>query len=101
MRCARDATAAALGVARGRLDRLFAAELGRSVGCEVLRQRIALAKDLLAGTGKRLDEIARETGFCNPSYLIKRFRAATGLTPLEWSASRTTPCDIAEIGGKW
>jgi len=78
----------ALSIGRNRLDRLFATELGRSVGREILRQRLARARELLSTSAKGLDEIAAETGFCNTSYMIKRFRSATGLTPLEWRRAR-------------
>jgi len=29
-------------------------------------------------------EIAARTGFCAPNYLIKKFKSATGCTPLKW-----------------
>lgn len=73
--------AAALEVPRIRLDRLFAAELNRSAGKEILRQRLAKAKQLLAETDDTLAAIASACGFCHASYLVNAFKKATGTTP--------------------
>ena len=73
--------AAALEVPRIRLDRLFAAELNRSAGKEILRQRLAKAKQLLTETDDTLDAIASSCGFCHASYLVNAFKKATGTTP--------------------
>ena len=70
-----------LDIPRIRLDRLFAVELGRSVGAEITRQRIAKAKRLLSGTDMTLAAIAAETGFCHASYLISTFKKSVGKTP--------------------
>lgn len=73
--------ASGLGIARIRLDRLFAAELKRSVGAEILRQRIDNAKRLLTETDVPLSSIAAACGFCHASYMINAFKKATGSTP--------------------
>lgn len=73
--------AASLGVPRIKLDRLFAAELRRSAGKEILRQRLAKAKQLLTETNDTLDAIASSCGFCHASYLVNAFKKATGTTP--------------------
>ena len=73
--------AASLNVPRIRLERLFAAQLRRSVGKEILRQRIARAKKMLDDTDATLATIASECGFCHASYLINAFKKATGVTP--------------------
>lgn len=75
---------AALKIGRNHLDRLFAAELGHSVGREILRQRVAAVKLRLRGSAAKLDSIAAEAGFCSASYLIKAFRRETGQTPYVW-----------------
>lgn len=77
-----------IGVARLRLDRLFAKEIGISIGHEIARQRLVKAKLLLAGTNLPLPEIARRTGYCNAPYLANVFRRETGQTPGEWRKSR-------------
>ena len=46
--------------------------------------RLAEAKRLLLKTDLNVKEIAARTGFCAPNYLIKKFKAATGCTPLKW-----------------
>ena len=76
--------AEALGMSRIRLDRLFAARLGRSVGSEIARRRIAEAKRLLVVGGLTLQEVAARCGYCHSSFLIKSFKKATGETPAAW-----------------
>ena len=74
----------ALGVPRIRLDRLFAARLGHSVGAEIARRRVAEAKRLLAAGDLTLAEIARRCGYCHSSFLIRSFKKSTGVTPAAW-----------------
>ncbi len=73
--------AEALKVSRNMLDKHFRADLNRSIGSEISRQRIAMAKLLLRNTDKTVAEIARCTGFCTPSHLANTFRESTGVTP--------------------
>ena len=79
-----DQLAAALGLPRFKVDRLFASGLGRSVGAEILRQRIARAKLLLKGRTLTLSDIARQIGFCHASHLSNSFKRSTGLSPKAW-----------------
>ena len=79
-----DQLANALALPRFKVDRLFASGLGRSVGTEILRQRLAHAKLLLKKTTLTLSEIAHETGFCHASYLSNTFKREIGLTPRAW-----------------
>ena len=83
--------AASLGVPRIRLDRLFATELRRSAGKEILRQRLAKAKQLLTETDYTLDAIASSCGFCHASYLVNAFKKATGMTPRKFRLERGKP----------
>jgi len=76
----------ALGVSRNILDKRFRADLNRSIGTEITRQRIALVKLLLRNTDKTMAEIAKCTGFCTPSHLSNTFRAATSSTLRAWRA---------------
>ncbi len=76
--------AEALGVTPLRLARHFQAELGRTPGAEILRQRLVAARNLLRDTDLPLDQIAAKCGFCHASYLVSRFRRDTGLTPRAW-----------------
>lgn len=55
-----DELASVAVVSRTTLDRLFAAELGRSVGSDMLRQRLLNAKRLLETTDMKLATTATE-----------------------------------------
>ncbi len=83
--------AAALGIPRIRLDRLFAAKLGHSAGVEIARWRIALAKKLLTTSRDSLSEIAQKCGYCHASFFIRSFRRATGMTPTAWRRNPLQP----------
>ena len=85
--------AAETGTSRATVARLFEQELGRTVGAEILRQRMTLAKALLKGDTLSISEIAFRTGFCNPAYFTNTFRRATGQTPKSWRASSQTTGD--------
>ena len=75
-----------LGVTAISLHRLFKKHLGRRVGDEIRRERIAKAKLLLKGSGLGIGEIARMTGFCNLAHFTRTFRLASGLTPSAYRA---------------
>ena len=80
----------ALGLPRFKVDRLFAAGLGRSVGNELFRQRLTRAKLLLKNPEATLATIARQTGFCHASYLSNTFKREFGLTPRDWRKLQQT-----------
>ena len=80
--------AAALRISRTRLDRLFAEKFSRSVGREIVRQRIDRAKRFLSETDKPMKEIAALCGYCNAGYFTNAFRTETGLTPKAWRRGR-------------
>ena len=80
--------AEALKVPRARLDRLFAEKFSRSVGREIVRQRIERTKRLLTSTDKPVKEIAALCGYCNAGYFTNAFRTETGLTPKAWRRGR-------------
>ena len=82
----------AIGASRATVSRLFERELGRTVGAEILRQRLSIAKKFLKEDTLSISEIAFRTGFCNPAYFTNTFRHATGQTPKSWrTSSQTTP----------
>ncbi len=83
--------AAALAMPRFKIDRLFAAGLGRSIGAELLRQRLARAKLLLKNHDLTLADIARLTGFCHASYLSNTFKREVGVTPKVWRKAACSP----------
>ncbi len=84
---------AALGVAPRKLCRHFTAELGRSPGEEILRQRMAKARKLLGDTDLPLQEIAAQCGLCHASYLSNLFRRETGLAPRAWRRLHGAVCN--------
>ena len=77
-----------LGVPPLRLGVHFKAELGRTPGEEILRQRLAKARTLLRETELTVEEIAVQCGFCHASYLSNLFRRELGMTPREWGRER-------------
>lgn len=70
-----------LGVSRRELNRVAHDELGHSLADEIIRQRLARVKVLLAETNWPLRAVAAETGFCHAAHLVNAFRAAFGRTP--------------------
>ena len=80
--------ASELGVPPLRLGRHFQAELGRSPGAEILRQRLARARRLLRETNLTLAKIAVECGFCNAAYFSSLFHRETGLSPRAFRQGR-------------
>ena len=76
-----------MGIPRIRLDRVFARELGTSVGREILHQRMIATKALLRDSEMTLSEIASRTGFCNAGYLANTFRREFKVTPGNYRAS--------------
>lgn len=73
-----------IGISKSTLSRIFLAEIGRSLGEEILIERIELAKKLLATGAYTTAEVAFKTGFCNPPYFSNMFKRITGATPLAW-----------------
>ena len=79
-----ESVARALGVSRNTLSRRFAAELGRSAGDELLRQRLMLAKRLLSVPENKVEYVAHMAGFSSASHLGCALRADCGLSPREF-----------------
>lgn len=68
-------------------SRLFKRATGRTVTEYLIKHRLRIAKELLAGTNNSLGEIAQTAGFCTQSYFSKMFRQLEGITPLEYRRS--------------
>ena len=68
----------AVGVSRSTLVRIFARELGRSPGEEIIRERVELAKKLMATGSLSMAEVAFKAGFCNPPYFSNIFKRLVG-----------------------
>ena len=76
--------ARSLGLSRAGFAKAFKDELGRSLSAEIMNQRLSAACTLLGETDRKLELIAKETGFCNASYLLNSFKRHYGITPLKW-----------------
>ena len=73
--------ARASGLPRRTLEKAFRDHLGRSIGRELSRIRLAKVKELLLQTQLPIVEVAVRTGYRTPQYLNFAFFKATGLTP--------------------
>ena len=76
----------AVPMSRTRLEEKFKALLGHSPHRQIVQQRIARAKHLLAESKIAISEIAEQAGFDNASYLSVAFRRETGLSPFAYRA---------------
>lgn len=83
--------AAAAGVSRSTLDRLFFQHLNRSVHEELQRTRLATVKHLLIHTDRVISDIARLTGFCHAQYLNNVFGQTESMTPRAYRKRYTQP----------
>lgn len=75
------AMARAQGCSPDHLTRRFRCERGLSPIAWITRERITLARDLLAEGRYRVAEVGWACGFNEPSYFIRVFRRHTGTTP--------------------
>lgn len=66
------------------LENRFKKSLGHSIYREIMQVRLEAIKDRLAKTDMTLKEIARETGFSDPMYMIRVFGKMTGETVKEY-----------------
>jgi AraC family transcriptional regulator len=71
------------------LARQFRAVTGESISRYLLRLRLGLALDRLAGGERDLASLALELGFAHHSHFSARFRAMFGVTPSEFRGSLT------------
>jgi AraC-like DNA-binding protein len=73
--------ASAVGLPYETWRRRFRIETGTSPYAHRAGRRLAAATELLVHTGLGVRDIAAATGYSDERHLIRRFRAATGLTP--------------------
>lgn len=76
-----DSVAAAAGLSRTLLERLFRQHLGVSPYEQALRHRIARAELMLTTTSLSLPEIAEKTGFTTVEHFTNTFTRRTGTPP--------------------
>jgi AraC-like DNA-binding protein len=73
--------ASAAAVSRGRLATCFREEVGLSLSRYLRSLRVEVAKLLLRSGRAKLDEVAVQCGFWDPSHLSRVFRSLTGHRP--------------------
>ncbi|HEX7260921.1 MAG TPA: DNA-binding transcriptional regulator [Luteolibacter sp.] len=73
--------AAAAGMSRHHLMRLFQTHLGRSISDEILRKRVEHAKRLLVETDLKAWQIAQASGFSSIVHLSSAFSRQVGQAP--------------------
>ncbi len=79
-----DQLAAAAGVSRHRLTRLFRAAYGLPPHRFALAQRVRAARRLLE-RGVAVADVAQQTGFFDQSHLHRHFRRTLGMTPARYA----------------
>ncbi|RWC90977.1 MAG: helix-turn-helix domain-containing protein [Mesorhizobium sp.] len=77
-----------LGTTRHLLDKAARQVLGAGVRQAIGDRRLVEAKRLLLFTIRTVEDIAYETGFNDPAYFSRFFRAAVGLSPAAWRKER-------------
>lgn len=85
-----DAMARAAGVGRSRLYDLFAAEFRLTPAAFVERIRLRAACEKLADPARKLQAVARETGFGSSLRLHRAFARQMGMPPGAWRKARAT-----------
>ncbi len=82
-----DQIAAAGGLSRFHFSRLFRQSLSCTPVHYFQRQKMALAKNLLANSDLLIKEIAAALGYDDPFYFTAQFRKAVGTSPREFRQS--------------
>jgi LacI family transcriptional regulator len=76
-----DDVAAATGISRRKLERIFRQQTSRAINAELLRLRLESCCQLLLATDLPVVDIVPRIGFSSTAYLHKTFRRKYGLTP--------------------
>jgi YesN/AraC family two-component response regulator len=76
--------ASELGYTNTYLCAAYKKSCGKTVNQRLTELRVMHAKELLAGSGKKLYEVARSVGYSDGKYFAKLFTRETGLTPKEY-----------------
>lgn len=92
--------AAATGVPRRALEKLFRQHLRRTVHEELLRVRVQHARELLLHSNHSSAEIAQACGFCHPQHFNNVFRQLEGHTPHRYRAAHAVPGRMTSPGSK-
>ncbi len=81
--------AKATGCAADTLSRQFHRERGVTLTTWIAKERVELAKELLADARYNVAEVGWACGFSTASYFIRVFRAHTAMTPRAWRLALT------------
>ena len=76
--------AAEFGFSTDHVSRIFKAEIKMTVLEYINRQRIELAKQLLASSDAPVEDIVTKIGYQNTSSFIRKFKKTAGMTPGEY-----------------
>lgn len=85
------------GYSRTRLEQLFRAYTGSSIGRYLTEVRIRQACRLLRGTSLSIYSVAMETGFSSQNYFSRQFRKYTGCTPVSYRRQAGGESDQPDI----
>jgi len=83
-----DDVAAGADVPRRTLCRHFQAQVGRTIGQELLRKRLERCRNLLLTTDLTVTDIAPMLGLLSKNYLHRAFRKRFGMSPKEFRRRR-------------
>jgi AraC-like DNA-binding protein len=76
--------AGALNLTPGYLTTVVRRKTGRTVQEWLAERRLAEARRLLVETDLAVEEVGRRAGYGDPTYFVRAFRRAHGVTPLGW-----------------
>ena len=79
--------AAAAFLSPNYLAHLIKKETGKTFTQLVTERRLEMAQELLASTGARIGDVARQCGFADEAYFNRRFRQWFGKSPRAWRES--------------
>lgn len=78
-------------VSQWHLSKLINRETGTGFLDLLGRMRVDAARDLLADPGRRIVDVAYDTGFADVAHFSKTFKKITGMTPGEYRAGHSQP----------
>ena len=82
--------ASALFVSESRLQKLFRAEMGLSLGRYIAARTLAVAEEQLRLTTRTIPEISDSLGYCDRFYFSRLFRAHFGVAPATYRRNLMT-----------
>jgi len=82
--CSREHIAEAVFIHPDYLSRMFKKNTGMGLSEYILKQRISMARQLLANTEEPIGRISEKTGFRYVAYFSKVFKQETGMAPMAY-----------------